>query len=107
MRIERYQKTVEEAWRKWGVAFKLRDLWLKLNLVKDGLKQLQNNERRVSHEKVTHWQKQLDDIQTKLQEDYLDVGLYEDEITAKKNPKYQANIENDILRQKARATWIK
>ncbi|OIT39901.1 hypothetical protein A4A49_59297 [Nicotiana attenuata] len=102
----RFMTLVEEVWKEQQEHDPMRNIWQKLKRLKPLLKQLNNSEFRGITERLESTRSMLKDIQTQMSRGYSD-KLATEEKQALEYLERWSLIEESILQQKARATWLR
>lgn len=84
----------------------MKNIWLKLKALKPKFQQLNAEEYKGITEKIDQSRKDLKDIQAQLTEQYTDALVDQEKICLQQLERWSL-IEESILQQKSRVSWIK
>ncbi|XP_019256484.1 PREDICTED: uncharacterized protein LOC109234895 [Nicotiana attenuata] len=102
----RFMPLVEEVWKEQQDQDSMKNIWQKLKILKPLLKQLNNSEFKGITDKLESTRSLLQDIQAQISKGYLDKLANEEKQVLEYLEKWSL-IEESILQQKARATWLR
>ncbi|XP_059306326.1 uncharacterized protein LOC132057742 [Lycium ferocissimum] len=97
---------VAEGWRNQTNSSKMRMVWQRLKELRPAFKKLNNEEYKGVTEKINTARAQLKSVQAKMAQNYDDQLADVEHVTLQQLEKWSL-IEEKILQQKSRATWIK
>ncbi|XP_019240851.1 PREDICTED: uncharacterized protein LOC109220841 [Nicotiana attenuata] len=106
MKLQEYKEVVQNTWGQQIQGYTMYSIWRKLKLVEMQTRSLQQEHSSVD-KKLFQLRETLKEVQGKLNEDHFNNSLIEEERrTLWLIEKWEA-VQEQILRQKSRATWIK
>ncbi|XP_060178252.1 uncharacterized protein LOC132608207 [Lycium barbarum] len=103
---DQFLTLVDESWEGRVTMEAMRNVWCKLKSLRYRLKQLNKVEFKGTTEKIVQARIELQDVQTKLVSHYSDQLVNDEKEILEKLEKWSM-IEESILQQKSRATWVK
>ncbi|XP_059310476.1 uncharacterized protein LOC132061833 [Lycium ferocissimum] len=101
-----FLQIVENKWKRQSRRSKMRDIWQNLKALRSPLRTLNYTEFRSITEKIELARSKLNDIQKDLVQQYSD-QLADKEFRLTQQLEYWSLIEEKVLQQKSRISWIK
>lgn len=102
-----FNETVAKNWNTEVVGSKMFQVWTKLNLVKQGIKQLHTNSYGNLQGLIDEATSHLGQVQIQLSTDTTNIRLQQQEDEAIRGLKQWLAVQESIFKQKSRIEWLK
>lgn len=105
MEFPQFHTIVEDVWQQKLIGDNMKQIWSKLKMLKNRLKET-NRYMATYEQRIIQAREQLDIIQSQMQINPQQQELINEERKALADIEKWSNIEEQVMRQKSRATWI-
>lgn len=105
MEDPQFKNILQQVWSQGGHGTPMQQIWHKLKEMKQQLKDL-NRYMASYQQKLIQAREKLDIIQSQLRSNPGSIQLFNEEKEAILNIEKWSNVEEQVLRQKSKATWI-
>ncbi|XP_075111508.1 uncharacterized protein LOC142181830 [Nicotiana tabacum] len=105
--VQKFEEIVKHCWRKEHRGNKMQKVWYKLKAMKGELKKLNNQEYMSVGDKIKEAKNKLTQLQQSMQSPKNSSAVIDEEKMTKMELAKWMEVEESILKQKARVKWLK